>query len=202
MSHWPAGQFPPAYAILACVQASGTKTKAAGRTLPSAASTPPTDADARLSEHLYGLLKFLLHGHGGEYVRAVGELELSLTQLRALHVLVYEVEQASLKDLADRLGLSLPAVSRSIDGLVQRGLVTRAEDEEDRRMKQVRATASAPELLERLTELRLAGIESFVATLAPRERARLAAALAPLAEREEIASRCAAPRRPSPRKDS
>jgi DNA-binding MarR family transcriptional regulator len=158
--------------------------------------------DAQLSSQLYGLLKYLLHGHGGDYVRAVGELELSLTQLRALHVLAYEVEQASLKDLADRLGLSLPAVSRSIDGLVQRGLVTRAEDEEDRRMKQVSATASAPELLDRLTELRLAGIEAFVATLAPRERARLAAALAPLAEREEIASRCAAPRKAARRKGS
>jgi DNA-binding MarR family transcriptional regulator len=191
MSRWLRGQLRPFSAILACVQASATKNSRAA-----------SDADARLSEHLYGLLKFLLHGHGGEYVRAVGELELSLTQLRALHVLAYEVEQASLKDLADRLGLSLPAVSRSIDGLVQRGLVTRAEDAEDRRMKQVRATASAPELLDRLTELRLAGIEAFVASLAPRERTRLAAALAPLAEREEIASRCAAPRTRSPRKDS
>ena len=154
--------------------------------------------DARLTEHLYGLLKFLLHGHGGEYVRAVGELELSLTQLRALHVLAYDEEQMTLKDLADRLGLSLPAVSRSVEGLVQRGLVTRAEDEEDRRMKQVRATAEAPELLDRLTELRLAGIEQFVETLSARERARLAAALVPIAEREEIASRCAAPQKLSP----
>jgi DNA-binding MarR family transcriptional regulator len=195
IAHWPAGQLPHTCAILACVQASAESKTDARREAAA-------EADARLSEHLYGLLKFLLHGHGGDYVRAVGELELSLTQLRALHVLAYGVEQASLKDLADRLGLSLPAVSRSIDGLVQRGLVTRAEDTEDRRMKQVRATASAPELLERLTELRLAGIESFVATLAPRERARLAAALAPLAEREEIASRCAAPRKPARRRDS
>jgi DNA-binding MarR family transcriptional regulator len=159
-------------------------------------------ADARLADHLYGLLKFLLHGHGGDYVRAVGELELSLTQLRALHVLAYDVEQASLKDLGDRLGLSLPAVSRSVDGLVQRGLVTRAEDADDRRMKQVRATPAAPELLERLTELRLAGIDAFVATLTARERARLGAALAPLAEREEIASRCAAPRPAALRRDA
>ena len=159
-------------------------------------------ADGRLTEHLYGLLKFLLHGHGGEYVRAVGELDLSLTQLRALHVLAYEVEQASLGELADRLGLSLPAVSRSIDGLVQRELVTRAEDAGDRRMKQVRATPNAPELLDRLTELRLAGIERFVASLSARERDRLAAALAPLAEREEIASRCVAPHSAAPRKDS
>lgn len=166
------------------------------------AQLSPSDADARLADHLYGLLKFLLHGHGGEYVRAVGELDLSLTQLRALHVLAYDVEQASLKDLADRLGLSLAAVSRSIDGLVQRGLVTRAEDADDRRMKQVRATAGVPELLETLTDLRLAGIDAFVSTLNPRERSRLAAALAPLAEREEIASRCAAPRPASRRKDS
>jgi DNA-binding MarR family transcriptional regulator len=172
------------------MQATATKTAGDAET-----------AGARLTENLYGLMKFLLHGHGGEYVRAVGELELSLTQLRALHVLAYDVEQASLKELADRLGLSLPAVSRSIDGLVQRELVTRAEDAEDRRMKQVRATPKAPELLDRLTELRLAGIERFVATLSVRERDRLAAALAPLAERDEIASRCAAPHSPSRRKD-
>ena len=160
------------------------------------------EPDVRLTELLYGLMKFLLHGHGGDYVRAVGELELSLTQLRALHVLAYDDEQLSLKELADRLGLSLPAVSRSIDGLVHRGLVTRAEDAADRRMKQVRATPAAPELLDRLTELRLAGIEQFVSTLSARERSRLAAALAPLAEREEIGSRCSAPPRPRTGKDA
>jgi DNA-binding MarR family transcriptional regulator len=170
------------------VQATGEKTQ--------------VSVDARLTEHLYGLMKFLLHGHGGDYVRAVGELELSLTQLRALHVLAYEAEQMSLKELADRLGLSLPAVSRSIDGLVQRGLVTRAEDAADRRMKQVRATEAAPEVLDRLTELRLAGIEQFLGTLTTRERTKLSSALALIAEREEIASRCTAPRTPKPRKDS
>ena len=160
--------------------------------------------DTRLTSQLYGLLKYLLHGHGGDYVRAVGELELSLTQLRALHVLVNEVDQASLGDIAERLGLSLPAVSRSVDGLVQRGLVTRAEDAADRRMKQVRATRQAAPLLDRLTELRLAGIEQFVDTLSARERARLAAALDPIAARDEIAARCARPRRrrTTPRKDS
>ena len=168
----------------------------------TAAAKRSGTSPGQLTEHLYGFLKFVLHGAGGDYVRAVGELELSLTQLRALHVLAYDVEQTSLKELADRLGLSLPAVSRSIDGLVQRGLATRSEDVEDRRMKQVRATAAAPELLDRLTELRLAGIEKFVSTLSPRERTRLTAALDLLAQREEIASRCAAPQATSSRKVS
>src|SRR5205814_9811621 len=117
----------PARAILACVQASAT-----GR------QTRPATSETQLTEHLYGLLKYLLHGHGGDYVRAVGELELSLTQLPPLHVLAHDVEQTSLQEPADRLGLSLPAVSRSIDGLVQRGLVTRSEDVADRRMQPVR----------------------------------------------------------------
>jgi DNA-binding MarR family transcriptional regulator len=161
-------------------------------------------AEDQLVGHLYGLVKYLLFAHGGDYMKAVGELELSLTQLRALRVLAHDVDQMSLKDLAERLGVSLPAVSRSVEGLVQRGLVTRAEDASDRRMKQVRATPAAAQLLDRLTEMRVAGIEDFVETLAPRERERLASALRPLAERDEIASRCLAPRKPrrSDRKDA
>jgi len=143
---------------------------------------------------LHGFVKYLLHAHGDDYAKAVGELELSLTQLRALHVLAYEVEQASLKDLAEHVGVSLPALSRSVEGLVQRRLATRAEDAADRRMKRVRATPAGVELVERLAELRLAGIDEFVETLSHRERGRLAAAMSLLAEREEIRSRCLATR--------
>jgi DNA-binding MarR family transcriptional regulator len=152
-----------------------------------------------LVTQLHGFMKYVLHGQGDEFAKAMGELELSLTQLRALYVLSYDVEQTSLKELAEHLGVSLPAVSRSVDSLVNRGLVTRAEDTDDRRMKQVRATPAAVELVEHLAELRLAGIDEFVATLSARERARLGSAMALLAEREEIASRCvASPKKPSP----
>jgi DNA-binding MarR family transcriptional regulator len=185
MSLWPSGQSARVCAILACMQATVDKREV---------STKRAVEDD-LAGHLYGFVKYVLHAHGDDYVKAVGELELSLTQLRALHLLVDDVEEASLKDLADRLELSLPAVSRAIDNLVQRELVTRTEDAEDRRMKRVRATREAAIVLDRLNALRLAGVEEFVATLAPRERARLAAALAPLAEREEIAMRCPRGRR-------
>jgi DNA-binding MarR family transcriptional regulator len=166
------------------------------------AAARATAPDAQLVHHLYGFVRYLLHAHGDDYMKAVGELELSHTQLRTLNILVNAVDQASLGDIADRLGLSLPAVSRSIDGLVHRGLVTRAEDETDRRMKQVRATPEASDVVDRLAELRLTGIGEFVETLSPRERDRLAAAMAPLAERDEIASRCGTPPKTSPRKDS
>ena len=53
--------------------------------------------------------------------------------------------------VADALGLSLPAISRAVDGLVQRGLVKREEDPRDRRSKLVTATAAGARTFERLT---------------------------------------------------
>jgi DNA-binding MarR family transcriptional regulator len=93
----------------------------------------------------------------------------------------------SVKQLGDSLELSLPAISRAVDGLVQRGLVTRTEDEEDRRIKRVRPTKEADQLVARLTDIRFSQLEQFVDTLTPREAGKLAAALAVLVERDGIA---------------
>jgi DNA-binding MarR family transcriptional regulator len=82
---------------------------------------------------------------------------------------------------------------------VHRGLVTRTEDTADRRSKAVRATQEAQALVDRLVELRVAGIADFVRTLSEKERADLAAALSPIVARADIAPMCAAP---APRKDS
>ena len=167
-------------------------------TVPSA-QAPATDLspeDAELVRSLGGFSKFILHAGGREFYAAVGELELSISQLRMLQLLTRELDEASLKTLADAIGLSLPAVSRSIDALVQRGLVTRTENTDDRRQKTVRATAEARALVDRLLEQRLAGISDLVLTLTTQERRRLANALAPIVARADIAALCI------PRKDS
>jgi len=155
---------------------------------PGATTSAPArrKGDSKLTDDLAGLVKYLMHAHGGDFFETVGELDLSFTQVRALAILGRDVERASLGELGERLGLSLPAVSRSVDGLVQRGYVTRAEDAEDRRFKQVAATREGRALVDRLTELRVAGIARFVKTLEPGERQRLAAALEPLVAREEV----------------
>jgi DNA-binding MarR family transcriptional regulator len=145
-------------------------------------------ADKQLTEDLAGFVKYLIHAHGEDFFHAVGELELSFSQVRILSVLSREQQHASVKDLADRLGLSLPAVSRSVEGLVQRGYVTRAEDTEDRRVKNVTATGDGRALFARLVELRVAGSADFVETLTARERNKLASALAPIVAREEVAA--------------
>src|SRR3954447_20984708 len=147
-----------------------------------------TGTQADLVRDLVGFAKFLLNAGGGDFYREVGELDLTLSQIRTLHVLARVREEASLKELADDIGLSLAATSRSVDALVHRGLVTRTENAADRRLKAVRATDEAHELTNRLIEMRLAGIAGFVATLNPQERAQLETALAPIVARKDIAA--------------
>ncbi len=146
--------------------------------------------DAALVRSVGGFVKYLMHTYGRAFYDAVDELELSFSQIRALHILCLSLDEASLKRLADELHLSLPAASRSIDGLVRRGLVTRVENTSDRRLKSVRATDAARELVDRMIELRVAGLEGFVRSLSASERSNLAAALAPIVAREDIAPLC------------
>jgi DNA-binding MarR family transcriptional regulator len=147
-------------------------------------------AQDELVRDLGGFAKFILHAGGRDFYAAVGELDLSISQIRILHLLTREMENASLGTLADAIGLSLPAVSRSIDGLVHRNLVTREENAADRRLKSVRATDDAIQLVDHLMELRLASIAEFVSTLSDQERADLSKALSPIVARNEIARLC------------
>jgi DNA-binding MarR family transcriptional regulator len=142
-----------------------------------------TSSDTDLARDLGAFAKFILHAGGRDFYAAVGELDLSISQIRILHLLTREMENASLGALADAIGLSLPAVSRSVDALVHRDLVTREENAEDRRAKTVRATGEARELVDHLMELRLAGIAEFLSTLPDEERAELARALSPIVAR-------------------
>ncbi|MDQ6915490.1 MAG: MarR family transcriptional regulator [Actinomycetota bacterium] len=141
-----------------------------------------------LARDLFAFLGYLLRSTTPDMFRALGELDLSLTQVKLLHALDDPERELSLKDLAECLALSLPAASRAIDALHQRGYVHRREDEHDRRMKRVRITAAGTRALRKLNQTRLAQLEEFAATMSPAERRRLVAALAPLLERPEIAA--------------
>lgn len=123
----------------------------------------------------------------GELLPAVDELGVSLSQMKALGVIESHGE-LSLKAVGEALGLSLPAVSRSVESLVQRGLVTREECPEDRRSKLVRATPEGSAKIREIGALRIAGLRSFVDSLTQEEIDVLAPALELLAQRPEIAA--------------
>lgn len=117
-----------------------------------------------------------------DMIQFLGEVELSFTQVKML-LWLEENGEMSVKDVATALNLSLPAASRAIDGLAQRGLVDRRESELDRRAKVISLRPGGRQIGAALTESRLATYQNFAAELGEDERTALHAALLPIVER-------------------
>jgi DNA-binding MarR family transcriptional regulator len=154
-----------------------------------ASATSPQVTEQELSRQLGSFVGFLMQTHGRDLIHLAHEFELSFSQMKALHYLHGE-EAVSVKALGESLGLSLAAMSRAAEELVQRGLVGRTEDPSDRRIKRLRLTDEGHALVQKMRELRMAGFEHFVATLGPKERAQLEKALEPILARDELVAFC------------
>jgi DNA-binding MarR family transcriptional regulator len=132
------------------------------------------DTDTRELAHELSLLWAQVNrGAGGAVAALFDELGLTLTQVKALHALHYCGCEISVKDLAERLGLSLPGASRTVDGLLKRGWLERREDTDDRRVRRVGITEEGQDVVRRIEGVRLAGLEAWAQTLTPEQRARL-----------------------------
>jgi DNA-binding MarR family transcriptional regulator len=146
-----------------------------------------TDASA-LANDLYALVVHTHKNCNADLFEAVGELELTLTQIKLLHHLADAPMPLSLKEGAELVHVSLPAASRTVDDLVRRGLAARDEDAEDRRMKRVTITSQGRSVIRRLNAARLSGLQQFVDNLTAAERDALGRALEQLLERPEVAA--------------
>jgi len=147
------------------------------------ASTAAKQASApeELTQDLSIVVRHLLTHTGRDFFEAVDDLRLSFTQIKAAQLLAEAEKPLSLGAIGDHLALSLPAVSRAVDGLVKRGLCTRAEDPADRRSKRIVITARGRRLYERLHEIRVIGIREWAEGLDPDQRDALLTALRPIA---------------------
>lgn len=96
-------------------------------------------------------------------------------------------EPRQITEIADGLGLSLPSVSRAVDGMVRSKLITRVEDPNDRRVRLIAIAPKGEKLVAELVSMRLAGLEAFTSTLTPAQRRKLDAAIDGL-DSETIAS--------------
>jgi DNA-binding MarR family transcriptional regulator len=153
------------------------------------ASTAITKSDRELGYRLGAVMMSCFSADGGAAIRAIDESGLTLTQTKVLMTLAGAGEEPpALKPVAGGLGLSLPSVSRAVDGLVKRGLVARAEDPDDRRQRLLSLTAEGQRLAGRIMAARLEGLGQFAASLTDEERERLDDALDLLLERDEIAA--------------
>jgi DNA-binding MarR family transcriptional regulator len=138
---------------------------------------------------MYALANYVLRAANLGTFNAIAGLDLSFTQIKALCALEADGEERSVKAMAQSLGISLPAMSRAVDGLFERGLVGREEDPADRRMKRVRLTDAGARVPRALNEARLSALKDLLDSLSDEEAEALGDALGLiLARREDIAA--------------
>jgi DNA-binding MarR family transcriptional regulator len=138
-----------------------------------------------LAGELLRLWSHLMRGSSQQMFVVLGELELSMTQMKTLSMLDDCLQEVSVKELSDLLGLSLPATSRTVDGLLRRGLLSRHEDAEDRRIKRVRLTGEGRAVVQRIVTARLQGLEAYASTLSDDQRGQLMAVLLDLPHKHQ-----------------
>jgi DNA-binding MarR family transcriptional regulator len=168
------------------MQASDLTTIATADVGPEEVSPEAQDTAARLT----ALFRHLFLYDRGNQLRVLEDSGLTMPQCKALLELGGLGNCPStwqVSDLAELLGSSLPSMSRAVDGLVKKGYATRVEDPNDRRVRQVKITATGKDLVDTLVTMRRNGIEAFASTLTAAQRRKLDAAVDSLMDREDIA---------------
>jgi DNA-binding MarR family transcriptional regulator len=113
------------------------------------------------------------------HMRGHRAADLSVPQFRAL-AYVQRHAGASLSDVAEHLGQTLPATSRLVEGLVQRGYVTRAVASADRRAMELHVAEKGSAILDHTRQRTQLHLAALLASLTPDQRAQLVGALATL----------------------
>ena len=114
-------------------------------------------------------------------LRQHGAVEISVPQFRTLAFL-FKHEGASLSDVAEHIGLGLPAMSVLVDGLVSRGLAKRRTDQDDRRRMILMVTDSGRARMISAREATVAHLEQIFRQLSASDRSTILHAMELLKE--------------------
>jgi DNA-binding MarR family transcriptional regulator len=134
----------------------------------------------QLAEELMAFLVTIMKTTQTEVFRLVEEQDLSMTQLKMLLHLETTDHEPTPSELARTFGLSPAATGRAVDVLTRRGIVSRRDDDEDRRVKRLALTDEGRTMVGRISDARREGLMGLVEPLDPEQRDALSAALAPL----------------------
>ena len=127
------------------------------------------------SREILDTVPLLMHAVRAE-MRSRRSPEMSVPQFRAL-AFINRNPGASLSDLADHIGLSLPSASKLVDALVKRGLVRRQESARDRRCVELLLTPAGDTILKAARRDTQRHFSSLLAPLSPEELSEILQAL-------------------------
>lgn len=114
-------------------------------------------------------------------MRRQGAIDLSVPQFRTLTFLNRH-PGASLSDLAEHLGVTRATASATVERLVRRGLVNRADDPQERRRLVLTLTVDGCEHLQQAREAARSSVAGMLAELSDAKLLQIAQGLALLRE--------------------
>jgi DNA-binding MarR family transcriptional regulator len=145
-------------------------------------------------EETYELIKevFILLDDGDR--RCLQQYDLTPTQFYVLHW-SNSADGKTLGEVSERLLCTPSNVTRVVDLLVRRGLLSRERDSEDRRVVRVYRTPAGQKLYEEVSRTYVESIRERIGTLSESEHATLQELLGPLknslkSRRTELSSVC------------
>jgi len=133
--------------------------------------TTPEQVASQVFEVVPGVMRSLR-----AQMREAREGDLSVTQFRVLGF-IDRHKGTSLSDVADHIGLSLPSMSKIVDGLVTQRLVGREFDRADRRRMTLTLTPRGRSVLEAARAETRTAVAKSLGGLTPDELATVGAAM-------------------------
>jgi DNA-binding MarR family transcriptional regulator len=110
------------------------------------------------------------------FLRYAREVGLSMSMIGALFHLHHQ-GSSGVTDLGDQLGVTSAGASQMLERLVQQGLISRAEDPHDRRVKQILLTEEGCQVLQDGIRARQDWMLELAEMLSPDEQKQIAKAL-------------------------
>jgi DNA-binding MarR family transcriptional regulator len=132
---------------------------------------------SQLATTLLEWSEVFMRGQMSGMVRYARKCGLSMSQAGALFRLGGSRTSKGVSDIGDHLGVTSAAASQLLDGLVQRGLIVRAEDPEDRRAKRIALTEEGRQVIDDGMKGRQQWFVSLAEAMTAEERATVVAGL-------------------------
>jgi DNA-binding MarR family transcriptional regulator len=140
-----------------------------------ALSTPVADAPdlESIGQGLVSVARLLSQGRIFEQILRQAKVDVGRADVALLHSLSAAGDCVRLGDLADRLGVDAPTVTRRVQQLEGRQLLGRASDPRDKRACLVHLTPAGQRIITRVLLARQRWLEGVLGTWSKRDREEL-----------------------------
>jgi DNA-binding MarR family transcriptional regulator len=144
-------------------------------------SKTPNLSVSDLKKHVGFWLRFVSNHVSQAFARKLLDSGVTVAEWVVMREM-FDDEETSPGVLAERIGMTRGGVSKLVDRLVSKKLVTRRERSDDRRFQSIALTAAGRRLIPQLATLADQNDEEFFHPLSPLERAALIATMKKLVQ--------------------